>query len=368
MSDTYIQWPSVGSGAATWGTITGTLSNQTDLQTALNLLAPLASPTFSGIVSGSFSGPLTGNVTGNVSGTAGHVAWGTITGTLSNQTDLQTALNLLAPLASPTFTGTVTAPTFSGNLTGTVTGHSTLDLPLTGGTLTGALTVDGSISIYNPAQSVITQVLNVDGSIGIGASMYTGGNQNLTSVAIGPGAHTSSADCVAIGYNATVSSQQGTAVGATSSAGFFGTSLGYDAIAGYTGLALGSRTNAGTYSTVIGSVKYNNAILTDSLAPGGVTLGGTNQTVNTTEQWLGILPGSTANTPRLIFPAATATDDTTSTVQIYCPTGGVGLALQNATVTTGVAVATFTNAPVAGNPTGYLTVNINGTNRVIAFW
>jgi len=37
MSDTYIQWPSVGSGAATWGTITGTLSNQTDLWAQLQL-------------------------------------------------------------------------------------------------------------------------------------------------------------------------------------------------------------------------------------------------------------------------------------------------------------------------------------------
>lgn len=53
------------------------------------------------VTSASFIGPLTGAVTGNVTG------------------------NL---------TGNVT-----GNLTGTVTGHSTLDLPLTGGTMTGAL-------------------------------------------------------------------------------------------------------------------------------------------------------------------------------------------------------------------------------------
>src|SRR5689334_547807 len=40
----------VGTGSATWGSITGTLSNQTDLLAALNLKAPLASPTFTGAV------------------------------------------------------------------------------------------------------------------------------------------------------------------------------------------------------------------------------------------------------------------------------------------------------------------------------
>jgi hypothetical protein len=53
-----------------------------------------------------------------------------------------TAAALLAPLASPTFTGTVTASAFSGSLTG----HASLDLPLTGGALTGPVTNTSTIA------------------------------------------------------------------------------------------------------------------------------------------------------------------------------------------------------------------------------
>ena len=44
-------------------------------------------------------------------------------------------------ITSPTITGTgtITASTFTGNLTGTVTGTATLDLPKTGGTMSGAI-------------------------------------------------------------------------------------------------------------------------------------------------------------------------------------------------------------------------------------
>lgn len=54
----------------------------------------------------------------------------------------------LAPSANPTFTGTVTAEdiTVSGTITGTASGN----LPLTGGTLTGALTLaDGGTALSN---------------------------------------------------------------------------------------------------------------------------------------------------------------------------------------------------------------------------
>ena len=58
-----------------------------------------------------------------------------------------------APTTELDVTGTVTATTFAGNLTGnvtgTVTGTSTLDLPLTGGTLTGTVNTRSLIPTAN---------------------------------------------------------------------------------------------------------------------------------------------------------------------------------------------------------------------------
>jgi hypothetical protein len=40
----------------------------------------------------------------------------------------------------------------------------------------------------------------------------------------------------------------------------------------------------------------------------------------------------------------------------------------NGKTSTGAGAGTLTNAPSAGNPTGYLSVNINGTERKIPYW
>ena len=47
---------------------------------------------------------------------------------------------------------------------------------------------------------------------------------------------------------------------------------------------------------------------------------------------------------------------------------GTDIALPTATTSVGSSAGTLTNAPAVGNPTGYLTLKINGTNRKIPFW
>lgn len=48
--------------------------------------------------------------------------------------------------------------------------------------------------------------------------------------------------------------------------------------------------------------------------------------------------------------------------------GAVTVTITSATTTVGAAVGTLTNAPTAGNPTGYLRVNINGAVGKIPYW
>ena len=114
-----------------------------------------------------------GNLTVNNfnTGTAGVVhssTTGVLSSSLITNTDIETGAitgtNIAneaistANIASNTITGgninpttTITAAGFSGPLTGNVTGHASLDLPLTGGTLSGSLTlpdnIDGSPSL-----------------------------------------------------------------------------------------------------------------------------------------------------------------------------------------------------------------------------
>ena len=107
---------------------------------------------------GSACGSGGGGGSGTVnSGAAGQIAYYSTTGTAvtgvtsipvtaggTGATTAASALTSLgaAPLASPAFTGTVTAPAFSGALTG----HASLDLPLTGGALTGPVTDTSTIA------------------------------------------------------------------------------------------------------------------------------------------------------------------------------------------------------------------------------
>ena len=233
-------------------------------------------------------------------GSGGSAIWGDITGTLSAQTDLQNALNLKAPLASPAFTGTATFGSY--------------------------------------------QSINADGSIGLTAADTSLGNH---SAVFGYGATSSGFQGVAIGYGATSVGNYGIAIGTGSSAdsysiGIMGNALGASqgVAIGYSSKAYGTDTlalgfaatansnyasaigpgtsTAYSYSTVIGSDWSNSGNLNDTLAQGGLTLGGYNPAmgVATGEVWAALKAGATANTPRFILNPAVTTDDTTSAFQM----------------------------------------------------
>lgn len=97
------------------------------------------------VVAPLFTGNVTGNVTGTVTGAASLnllLTGGTLTGALLFTDN---TLDIGAAGATRPRTGyfgtSVVAPTFTGNLTGTVTGAASLNLLLTGGALTGVTTL-----------------------------------------------------------------------------------------------------------------------------------------------------------------------------------------------------------------------------------
>ena len=105
-----------GSGAATWGSISGTLADQTDLQAALNGKAASShthsynsltgKPTL-GAMAAEADAPSdskeyvrkNGNWVESSGGGSGAATWGSISGTLANQTDLKNALDAKANTA-----------------------------------------------------------------------------------------------------------------------------------------------------------------------------------------------------------------------------------------------------------------------------
>lgn len=123
--------PALLSGAAVTGTGNVVLATSPTLVTpALGTPSSITLSNATGLpVSTGISGLGTGVATalGNAVNASG--------GLTTNGTDL--------PLAGGTVTG---ATTFSGGLTGTLTGHASLDLPLTGGTVTGATTFSGGLN------------------------------------------------------------------------------------------------------------------------------------------------------------------------------------------------------------------------------
>ena len=151
---------------------------QLSVNSQLAKKAPLANPTFTGTVTGTFKGNIAGNATSATKATQ-DASGNVITTFYATNTELAKK----APLASPTFTGTVTAPTFAGALSGNATTATTAAtanktkailtlqmnggsaqtfdgstaktfnvtaagigaLPTSGGTVSGALTVNGAL-------------------------------------------------------------------------------------------------------------------------------------------------------------------------------------------------------------------------------
>lgn len=112
--------------AVVWGSIIGNLSDQSDLQAALDAKVEEA--------------PINGNQYARQDGAwtviTSAVNWGDIGGTLSNQTDLQAALDGKANQSN-----TYTKAEVDAAIAAAVANY----LPLSGGTVTGVLTVNGNV-------------------------------------------------------------------------------------------------------------------------------------------------------------------------------------------------------------------------------
>lgn len=159
-----------------------------------------------------FIGPLTGNVTGNVSGTSGSTtgnaatatalqtartingvsfdgtgnvtvtaAAGTLTGNTLASGVTASSLTSVGTLTSMTSSGTVTANAFVGPLTGTVTGHATLDLALSGGTMSGQIISTQSEAIRLTSAGAYLSGFNAAGNTRTGYLQFnSGSNVQLT--------------------------------------------------------------------------------------------------------------------------------------------------------------------------------------------
>lgn len=99
-----------------------------------------------------------------------------------------TASNTASAIVKRDGSGNFVAGAITANLTGTVTGHATLDLPLTGGTMSGAIDMGGSkivgLAAGASSQDAVNygQVILADGSNPFGAAQSMGGF-NLTNLA-----------------------------------------------------------------------------------------------------------------------------------------------------------------------------------------
>ena len=114
--------------------------------------------------------------------TAGTLGWVTAA-------SVNTASALVQRDPSGNFTaGTITA-NLTGNVTGTVTGHSTLDLPLTGGTLSGSLTLNNAflllanasantVTLQAPSSAFTNYTLNLPTGVGSNGNVLSTNGAN----------------------------------------------------------------------------------------------------------------------------------------------------------------------------------------------
>lgn len=106
---------------------------------------------------------------------------GNLTGNATTATTATTATNA-TNVSGGTVSGTI------GTLSGTLTGHSSLDLPLTGGSLSGPLTINGSgqnlVSVGTGAVDIYTLV-NVSGFSYCGTEVNNSGSVSSTGMPAG---------------------------------------------------------------------------------------------------------------------------------------------------------------------------------------
>jgi hypothetical protein len=202
---------------------------------------------------------------------------------------------------------------------------------------TSALQVNGAVNFNDSSFYGGINITSSGASIQIGSFAYATG---YYSTALGSFAYATGDYSNELGYSAYATGNSSTALGSFAYAiGDYSTALGSFAYAtGYYSTALGYGASAfGDYSTALGygaSAIYSNSTvigsdqsfsrnLNDNNAIGGITLGGYNPTISSGENWLMIIPGTTANTPRVLIGASTV-DDTTSALQVNGDTSITG--------------------------------------------
>ena len=141
-------WATISGGGGTWGSITGTLSDQTDLYDALNGKLSLTG--------GTLSGPITFSTDGTNDSQVG--AWGFGVENVNGQT-AYVEPNQIRIYDSTNTNGTSLSS--SGISFNDTSVQTTAALPLTGGTVTG------NLSVYDPTAGPIEILLEIGNAISV---------------------------------------------------------------------------------------------------------------------------------------------------------------------------------------------------------
>jgi hypothetical protein len=258
------------------------------------------------------------------------------------------------------------AATFSGGMAGTLTGHATLDLPLTGGNVSGDSTFSGS-----GTGLTVTNNTTIGGTLGVtgATSLATGGGATTVGGTLGVTGNTSLSNATTSGTlgvsgntslsNATTSGTLGVGTNET-----VGGTLG---VTGATSLATGggATTVGGTLgvtgaTTHTGATQINNTLgvtgnTTLSNATIGGTLGVTGNTSLANTQVNGTL-GTTGATSLTTGGGATVVGGTLAVTGVSTLTGGIS------------APITFapTTAPSSLGTWGSYATSFNGDNSHIS--
>lgn len=235
---------------------------------------------------------------------------------IPNSATTATNANTASAIVSRDGSGNFTA----GTITAALTGHASSDLALTGGTLTGAFTVEG--------------------------------------------------DGTNIGFNVNSSNliQIGTAVSSTNLTTLFGTQLIRSDSSGFTNLEIDNQNTSGSTGFFLRS---GNGTTSGQYA---YTLYQNRQT--SAVQWFTGTFGSNSYTIAEGSSSSTASGvpyivvTTAGQITLGQASGTQQIALNNLTATPASGVGTFTNLPTgySGNPAGYLQFTINGTTHIMPYF
>lgn len=302
-------------------------------------------------------------------GGGGGGTWGSITGTLSDQLDLQSALNAKAPTASPTFTGTITTPLTasravatggSGQLVASATTATELGL-LSGKTAVGDVSgpgssVDNGIPRFDGTTGKIIQSGSL-ATISDTGNLLLDNNNNVMvgwpSVSTGMYRDTGSGG-LALFAGGSLNLTMGSSAGISSVAA---ARFGFGSNPVIVELNAGAVANTTILRSVLGKL----------LVRGGQTSGATVGQPVQVEGGPSITAQAAGNT--LIYEGEAQSTGPAGEVHIGRTASASVIRVNTRLQANAANTATLTNAPVAGNPTGWLKLQLNGTQDIIIpYW